>query len=345
MFRKYRELALSTKLITFGFLTAIFFALQTKLTDLPTAGVNTAMFAGVLIGFHAIATYPRFVKISLISLIQLAVLSFVSSAYSFFYITEDPASAATIFLSAFALLLTTSVIALYTTLVYSKGRITLTLIVSYLIINFFGLFLGLIINLPYISAVTISSFAGLLWVLIRSRKTSRKVSPELSEVRKEIYDTSIITPKIEKILAKENWEALQPEGYENFWVVNTGKQIILLAGVYFKNNIDKTKSGLTYNQLPVENILGEISEVATVISKEYKLPRNKTHFAVIDVNNRLSLPAKGYETFGLSARTDKTHITARVLISNIYGISSYNNKAKDEQVSNVWENFQKSIKP
>lgn len=342
MFNRYRETAAATKLIILGIVSALVFAASWKTGGLTTAFINTGVVAGLMVALHSIISYPRFVKASLVSIAQLLILTTTATVYSYAYITEDPASASIIFLTIFSLLMLTSVIIVYIATQYGKGRLWLNLGAAFLITDFVGLLVGLTFNLPYLLAVVISVIAGLGFIAARSL-FHRKPTVDAKEIRNELYQTPAITNKVEKLIKKEGWEAVQPTDDVNFWIVNTGKQIFIITGVYFAETLTKTKTGLTYKNVPVENIFGELSETASVISKTVKLPRQKTHFVVVDVNNKFSLPSVGYQAFGVASNLEKHKIIARVLIANAFGVASYSKKTKKEDIKNVWNNLTKSL--
>lgn len=341
MFTKYRKAKLTSKLIALVLLLGLVAAYN--ITTTPQLTLSSVLIsAGLLVSLHILIQYPRFVKISLIGVLQVGLLSVVSLTYSSVFsgstLNIDGALA---LITSSAILISISAIIAYLTMYRTKGSKAFTLATSFALLDLTGIAIGLLTNWSYIPLLIISTIISLAFVFYRSIDLRhRKALKGLGgEVRKEVSNTYQIETKINSILSKNKWDAVKVSDLENFWVINTGKNIIITTGIVLDNKIQKTKTGFTYNGIPLENILADLTDEAASISQMYKLPRNKTHFAVIDIKNNALLPANGYQRYELAPRKEKTNVQTRLVFATAHGISMFIKDAKSEGISQVWENF------
>ena len=341
MFTKYRKAKLTSKLIALVLLLGLVAAYN--ITTTPELTLSSVLIAtGLFVSLHILIQYPRFVKISLIGVLQIGFLSVVSLTYSsIFSGSIENLDGALALITSSATLLTVSAIIAYLTMARTKGSKAFTLAVAFALLDLTGVAIGLITNWSYIPLLIVSSILSLGFVFYRSLDLRhRKALKGLGgEVRKEVSNAYQIETKINSILTKNNWDAVKVSEVENFWVINTGKNIIITTGLVLDSKIQKTKTGFAYNNVPLENIFADLSDQAASISQTYKLPRNKTHFAVIDVKNNGLLPVNGYQRYELAPRKEKTNVQTRLVFATSHGISMFVKDAKSEGITQVWENF------
>ena len=341
MFTKYRKAKLTSKLVALVLLLGLVAAYN--ITTTPQLTLSSVLIAtGLFISLHILIQYPRFVKISLIGVLQIGLLSVVSLTYSsIFSGSIENLDGALALITSSATLLAVSAVIAYLTMTRTKGSKAFTLAAAFALLDITGILIGLLTNWSYIPLLILSTILALGFVFYRSLDLRhRKALKGLGgEVRKEVSNTYQIETKINSVLTKNKWDAVKVSEVENFWVINTGKNIIITTGLVLDSKVQKTKTGFAYNSIPLENVFADLSEQAATISQTYKLPRNKTHFAVIDVKNNGLLPVNGYQRYELAPRKEKTNIQTRLVFATSHGINMFVKDAKSEGISEVWANF------
>lgn len=341
MLTKYRKATSLSKLITLVLLLGLVAAYN--ITTTPQLTLSSVLIAaGLFISLHLLIQYPRFIKISLIGVFQVGLLSIVSLTYSSVFSGSNlNVDGALALITSSAVLIAVSSVIAYLTMFRTKGSKAFTLAIAFGLLDVSGIVLGLLTNWSYIPLLIISTIISLGFVFYRSIDLKhRKALKGLGgEVRKEVSNSYQIEAKIKNIINKHNWDAVKIPSVDNFWVINTGKNIVITTGILLETKIQKTKTGFTYNNIPLENIFADLADVASTISQEYKIPRNKTHFLIIDVKNNGLLPANGYQRYELAPRKEKTNIKTRMVFSNTHGTTTFMKDAKSEGIAQTWETF------
>lgn len=340
MFKKYRELQNTTKLL--GLVLILGIVLAFTVTNAPSLAITSVLVtAGILVSIHLMIQYPRFIKFSIIFIVQLMLVAYVSLLYGGFFGLQYGLYPDLAIITSAASLIALSLVIIYLALAKAKGRMVTNLIVGFFLLDFSGFILGSLFGLGYLPSLGISALLSLGFIVLRiipfGMKNSHSIESE--EVRKEVFKNSLVTSKIESIIRKNKWNFKTVPNYDNFWIVNTGKNIIVMSGIAFQENVKKTKTGYIYKGIPVENLIGDLAEIAANLSQEYKIPRNKIHFVIIDVNNRVGLPVKGYQRYELVLKHEKTNVKTRMVLASSYGISVWSERVSEDNISQPWDNF------
>lgn len=338
MFIKYRKLSTITKLTALLLILGIVSAYT--IVSYPAQAVNSIVItAALFVSLHVLIQYPRLSKLAIASIIQVALIGFVSLMYGGYFGLLFGVNPDMAILTSSAALLSLSIAIIYVVLDKANGGILTNLIVAFLLLDFSGLFIGLLLGLEYLLSLIISAVIAFSFLILRSIDFSKNKpqSQEIINIREEIVDTN--NKILKKIIQENNWESIQLSSHENYWLINTGKHFIITTGIKLQTKVDKTNTGYLYKNIPLENIIAELAEHASEISQEYKIPRNKIHFNIVDINNKINLPAKGYELFELVLRKDKTNVKTRMVLSSAYGLPLWVEKTPEENISQAWENF------
>jgi hypothetical protein len=317
MLKTYREISLTTKIVAFLLTVAVFFSIGFQIWQPMVALTVTAIIASIFITAHIIITYPRFTKTAIISVIQILALTFISSTYGVIYVTDEPISVSLTFLTAIVVLIVVSIINIYLNYNYGKGNKTLHILLSLTLLNMSGLVIAVLTPAPLLLTLFISSIIAILYTLWRSKLYSPKKE---KQTRKELYVNNLETILI-KIAAKYSLELTKTDN-ENFWVITEGNKKYLIAGLNLTENIIKTDKGQNYKNVPFENIIGELTETANIISHKHKLNKKTTQFIILDINNKYGLSQQGYAYFAVTSKNEKTNTIGRLMLANKFGLTS-----------------------
>src|SRR5690606_28379987 len=116
-------------------------------------------------------------------------------------------------ISSSAVLFVTSLIILYITVNYGKGRVGRNLFFSYALLNIIGLILAFTIAPYYIITLSVSIIVAVGYTLLRTTNVlTRKKSSEAIDVRNSIL-TEKANKKVESFIKKYNWGAFKATGY------------------------------------------------------------------------------------------------------------------------------------
>lgn len=339
MLIKYRKLSPITKLTALLLFLGIVFSYT--IVSYPAQAFNSIIITGaLLIAVHVLIQYPRLSKLAIISMVQVALIGFVSLLYGGYFGLLFGVNPDMAILTASAALVALSVTIIYLILDKTNGSLLFNLSVAFLILDFSGLAIGLFFGLEYLLSLLISAVLAFSFVYIRARDFNgrkNKSKPESLNVREEVSETK--TKVIDKMIKENEWEVIQIPEHDNYWLINTGKQFVIATSLKLTEKVKITKTGYLYKNVPLENVIAELAEEASEISQAYKIPRNKIHFGIIDVNGKINLPARGYELFELVLKKDKTNVKTRMILSSVYGLPMWVEKTPEEKISQAWENF------
>lgn len=342
MLTAYRKISPINKMVALILFLGIIFAYN--ITSTPANTLNSVVIAGALaIALHVLIQYPRFSKIAIVSIIQIVMITIASLLYGGYFGLLFGVNPDLAIMTASSALLALSFVIIYIVLDKAYGGILINLIIAFLLLDFSGLAIGLWLGLEYLLSIIISAVIAFTFVFVRCIDYSKKSKTigDSASIREEVIPTN--NKILEKIITENGWEYLQVPEHENYWVINTGKNILITTSISLKENVQKTKTGYLYKNIPLENIIAELAEEAGVLSQEYKIPRNKTHFAILDINNRINLPAKGYERFEITLKKDKTSVKTRMILAAKHGLALWVDRSSEEKISQAWDNFKNRV--
>jgi hypothetical protein len=321
MIKTYQSISLKTKLISFILLLGIIFSITLQTWNINTALITTTVFAGIFASLHIILTFPRFTKITIISVIQLLFTAFISSTYGIIYATSDPISVSLALLTSAAILTLASVLNIYLNTAYGKGNKTLNLVVSLTILNLSGIVLAILTNIPLLLTLALTVILSTGYTILKSSllKTRKTV---INPVKQEIYNPEKLTTELSKITQKFGL-TLTSTVKPNFWTTTINNKTYLITGMNLTDKLTITpKKQLLYKNLPYDNIIGELTTEALTLSHKMKLNKNTTQFIILDINNKTNLPETGQKMFNITTKTEKTNTLAQPIVSNRHGLTT-----------------------
>ncbi len=345
MLKAYRRGKIRTKVIVFVLLLAMIAA---YCVNFAQAALVPSFFGTALVALalHFMITFPRFFVIILASTIQIVFIGFSSLLYTAYGalakqtgIGTDTALA--IITSIIILALSTGII-LFIATNYGRGRLIVTFIVSFIILDFSGLIFAFSLNgTPYILTLLAPAVLSIVFTILRSlRIFKRKISEDSALVRKQIFSFRS-DKKISKLVENNKWKAFKVEGKTSFWVINIKTKIFILAGIELQEKLRKSKNGYMYRTVPIENIFSEIIEEANKISFDYKIPKNKTHLVIFDTNANYPLPAKAYQEYELAPKFNKNNVKSKFIVASASGVREFSSKMNDVVSDNLWNKIVK----
>jgi len=340
MLKKYRESSIKAKLIVFISLVALTAAYTLSFNPewflIATGGATAA-----LVAIHLLVSYPRFFRVSLILIFQIFAVIYVALIYAGVYGSVFGTDVVLAILSSSVILFVASLIVLYITVNFGRGRVGRNLILAYLLLDVSGLAIGVYVTPYYMVALLIASICGIGYALLRTIKIfGRKKSEESLKTRDKMFSIKA-DKKAKTLISKNSWSAFKTEQNKNFWVVNAKRHIFIVVAIELHENLRKSKNGYMYEDVPLENVFNEIIEDSNKVSNLYKIPKSKTTLVILDISNRYPVPAKGYQEYELAPRGDKGNIKSKFIVTNNYGFNMLPKKFNNSITEAIWNKIVK----
>jgi hypothetical protein len=335
MFKRYKEVKTSSKLIALGIIALLATAITIRF-EYNTL-ITLAVIAALAISFHIVATRPKTTISVVLSLIQALIVGY-TSYYFGAYFGGLGFDFALFTLITLILMGVSTITIIYLAFRFSKGKVWVTLLLSFGILDACGILLTGLTNIDYITSLIIASVAGIGIAGIRSFKLIRKkLQPQHSETRKKIRNATASKTAIEYI-NKNKWNFIDAEQKNNSFIVDTGKNIAIIFPLNFSGVLSVGKKDIFYNDISLGNLFGELIEEAKTISNNAKIPQKYISVIALDTSNKYPLPNHKYDTINLTARSDSRDRIDNLVIANNRGISTY-----IETVSTLKDGYNKSF--
>lgn len=340
MFTYYRNLSTKTKLITGVSLIALVLAYTLSFATESVIPAVTFTVIGLAV-LHVLVSYPRFITTTLLLLGQAVTITYVAIVYAGTNTALFGTDLTLAVVTSTSILLVVSLVILYVAIYHARGNRSLNLLIAFALLDFAGLILGYLLGFNYLIALTFSAILGLGFIIVRCFQIFKTNSTGSEQIQAELTSEKN-NNKIEKLLTAHNdWHGFRVPDNENYWVINTGKKILVVSTVEFKENLRKTKNGYMYKTVPVENLYFEILSTMSEISNEYKIPRNKTYPVIVTTNNKYPLPAVGYQQYEIKSVGNRAEKN-KFIVTTLQQLPTMVSKIKDTVSDKTWEKVVKN---
>lgn len=335
MFKRYQEVKTSSKLIVLGIVALLATAITIRF-EYNTL-ITLATIAALAVSFHIIATRPKTTVSVVLCLIQALIVGY-TSYYFGAYFAGLGFDFALFTLITLILLGVSSITIIYLSFRFSKGKVWVTLLLSFIVLNSTGVLLTGLSNIDYITSFIIAAVAGIGIAVLRSFTLfSKKLQPHHSATRAKIRNSTAAKTAIE-YFNKNNWNFVDAEQKNNSFIVDTGKNIAIVFPLSFSGALSAGKKDIFYNDISLGNLFGELIEEAKNISHKAKIPQKYISVIALDTSNKYPLPNHKYNSLKLVARKDSRDRIDNIIIANNRGIAQY-----IETVSAAKEEYNKSF--
>jgi hypothetical protein len=325
MLKTYRNIKITTKLIGLGLVLLITGALAIRMDyNVPIA---LSAVGGFLIIADVLINKPKTIISVIVAALQFFIVSYASYYFGAVYAGLG-ADFVIYSLITLALLGTSTVVITWLALKYSKGRIWITLLFSYLVLDLSGFFIGGYAGLNFVFALIVSAILGVVAVGLRCIKIfNRKLNPTIAATRNRIRNPTAAKTAVE-IFEKNGWEYNDIQQDNNSFVIETNKMTAIVFPIGFTGILKKDKKDIFYDGISLGNFFGDIVSEAKNISKKIKVSQKQTSIIVLDTTNKYPVSDAKYIVLDLQAKNDSLDIVNKVIISNNRGLTNYNNDLK-----------------
>lgn len=321
MFKKYREVKLSTKLLVLFITTLLTLAISIRVNyNLPIAA---GVVVGLLLSFNAIASKPKTTLSVLIVLMQAIVVGYASYYFGAFFggVGLDFSVFALITLS---ILGTSSLVITFLAFKFSYGKVWLTLALSFILLNISGFLIGSASELDFTVSMLISAVIGIGFAALRTIKIfGRKTKPEYSELRNKMRNSTAAKTAIQDF-TKNKWEYVDSAQNNNSFIVDTGKTLAVVFPLSFSTQVTTNGKDIFYENISLGNFFSELIEEAKKITVAGKIPQKNVTVIVLDTSGKYPLPVDKFDKLRLTAKNDSRDTLNEIIISNNRGLFNYN---------------------
>lgn len=322
--QKYKQINVRTKLLVLGLLTLIAVALSIRFNySIP---IVVLVIVSIAVSGHMILTKPKTTLSVIVCLLQALFIAYAS--FFFGTVFGSIGLDSTLFLVLTMLMFTAgSALITYIVFIFSKGRVWVSLTLSFLALDISGFIIGGSGGLNYVLSLAIAIILGLLVAIVRSFKIFKRKPKNLERVQETISKIRNANAALtaEKLFMKENWNYIDIDNNKKSFLVDTGKTLMIVFPAGFTNIITKDKKDLFYGEVSLGNLFGTMLDEAQDITIETKIPNKNISIVVLDVLNKYPKQKPGYSEMFLSPKKDSRDIEQNIVIASNQGLKEYNN--------------------